>query len=87
MYRLIFSGEELRIDENVKVVPTPGHTLSDVTVLVISKQATTVAIVGKYLLKNQLYVFDFKACIKLVDMLKFKEPFHTVLIGIINQVT
>ncbi|KAJ8735448.1 hypothetical protein PYW07_007068 [Mythimna separata] len=39
-------GEELRIDENVKVVPTPGHTLSDVTVLVISKQATTVAMVG-----------------------------------------
>lgn len=50
----LIAGEELRIDENVKVVPTPGHTLSDVTVLVTSKQATTVAIVGKYNIKISL---------------------------------
>uniref|UniRef100_A0A2A4JUR7 Metallo-beta-lactamase domain-containing protein 1 n=1 Tax=Heliothis virescens TaxID=7102 RepID=A0A2A4JUR7_HELVI len=39
-------GEELRIDDNVKVIPTPGHTLSDVTVIVTSKPAGTVAITG-----------------------------------------
>ncbi|XP_022821545.1 metallo-beta-lactamase domain-containing protein 1 [Spodoptera litura] len=39
-------GEELRIDDNVRVIPTPGHTLSDVTVLVKAVGGATIAIVG-----------------------------------------
>ncbi|XP_013194724.1 metallo-beta-lactamase domain-containing protein 1 [Amyelois transitella] len=39
-------GEEYIINDSVKVIPTPGHTLSDVTVLVHSKDGETVAIAG-----------------------------------------
>ncbi|CAH2236599.1 metallo-beta-lactamase domain-containing protein 1 [Pararge aegeria] len=39
-------GKEFVIDENVKVIPTPGHTLSDVTVLVNSTAKQTVAVTG-----------------------------------------
>nr|XP_021200346.2 metallo-beta-lactamase domain-containing protein 1 [Helicoverpa armigera] len=39
-------GEDFKIDEHVKVIPTPGHTLSDVTVIVTSKPSGTIAIAG-----------------------------------------
>ncbi|XP_059048137.1 metallo-beta-lactamase domain-containing protein 1 [Achroia grisella] len=39
-------GEEYTINNSVKLIPTPGHTLSDVTVLVVSKDADIVAITG-----------------------------------------
>ncbi|XP_045458690.1 metallo-beta-lactamase domain-containing protein 1-like isoform X1 [Melitaea cinxia] len=39
-------GEEFKINNNVKVIPTPGHTLTDVTVLVISNSKETVALTG-----------------------------------------
>ncbi|CAG9796722.1 unnamed protein product [Diatraea saccharalis] len=39
------SGEKYYINENVEVLPTPGHTLSDVTVLVKTKEGT-VAVAG-----------------------------------------
>lgn len=32
----------------MRVIPTPGHTLSDVTVLVKTKDREVVAIAGKY---------------------------------------
>ncbi|XP_045777652.1 metallo-beta-lactamase domain-containing protein 1 isoform X2 [Maniola jurtina] len=37
-------GKEYSIDENVKIIPTPGHTLTDVTVLVTSVNKETFAI-------------------------------------------
>ncbi|XP_045458696.1 metallo-beta-lactamase domain-containing protein 1-like isoform X2 [Melitaea cinxia] len=40
-------GEEFKINNNVKVIPTPGHTLTDVTVLVISNSKETVALTGR----------------------------------------
>ncbi|XP_068626856.1 metallo-beta-lactamase domain-containing protein 1 [Battus philenor] len=39
-------GEEYAINDSVKVIPTPGHTLSDVTVLVKSLQNENIAITG-----------------------------------------
>lgn len=39
-------GEEYVISDSVKVIPTPGHTLSDVTVIAISNDAETYAITG-----------------------------------------
>ncbi|KAG7310937.1 hypothetical protein JYU34_003777 [Plutella xylostella] len=39
-------GEDYVINESVKVAPTPGHTLSDVTVLVKTTEDETVAIAG-----------------------------------------
>ncbi|CAK1544609.1 unnamed protein product [Leptosia nina] len=39
-------GEEYVINGSVKVLPTPGHTLSDVTVLVKTKDEGTIAITG-----------------------------------------
>ncbi|XP_023949047.2 metallo-beta-lactamase domain-containing protein 1 isoform X1 [Bicyclus anynana] len=39
-------GKEFIIDDYVKVIPTPGHTLSDVTVLAISSEKETFAIAG-----------------------------------------
>lgn len=48
MFTLPVPGEELRIDDNVRVIPTPGHTLSDVTVLVKAVGGATIAIVGEY---------------------------------------
>lgn len=42
------TGEEYIINESVKVLPTPGHTLSDVTVLVKSVQGEVMAITGEY---------------------------------------
>ncbi|XP_046965899.1 metallo-beta-lactamase domain-containing protein 1 [Vanessa cardui] len=39
-------GKEFNINDNVKVVPTPGHTLTDVTVLVTNSAKETVAITG-----------------------------------------
>lgn len=40
------SGTELVIEEGVKIVPTPGHTLQDVTVIVDSADKGVVAITG-----------------------------------------
>lgn len=34
------------INEDVKIIPTPGHTLSDVTVLVTNQKADVIAIAG-----------------------------------------
>lgn len=42
------------INESVKVIPTPGHTLSDVTVIVKSVQGEVIAIAGKILLTCKL---------------------------------
>jgi glyoxylase-like metal-dependent hydrolase (beta-lactamase superfamily II) len=39
-------GEPFIIDEDVKVVPTPGHTLTDVSVLVNTKDKGLVAVTG-----------------------------------------
>ncbi|CAG4979407.1 unnamed protein product [Parnassius apollo] len=39
-------GEEYIINDTVKVIPTPGHTLSDVTILVTSKNKEQIAITG-----------------------------------------
>ncbi|XP_013176288.1 PREDICTED: metallo-beta-lactamase domain-containing protein 1 isoform X1 [Papilio xuthus] len=39
-------GEEYVINDTVKVIPTPGHTLSDVTVLVKSNKNELIAIAG-----------------------------------------
>lgn len=36
------------IGDSVEVVPTPGHTLSDVTVLVRTKEGPSVAITGTF---------------------------------------
>lgn len=46
------SGEPYVIDEYVKVIPTPGHTLTDVTVTVQTKSEGCVAITGE---ANNLY--------------------------------
>lgn len=46
------AGEEYIINSSVKVIPTPGHTLSDVTVLVDSKGEGVVAITGN----NEIYI-------------------------------
>lgn len=40
------TGEPFIIDESVKVVPTPGHTLTDVSVLVNTKDKELVAVTG-----------------------------------------
>ncbi|GFG38317.1 hypothetical protein Cfor_12196 [Coptotermes formosanus] len=40
------TGEPFIIDEDVKVVPTPGHTLTDVSVLVNTKDKGLVAVTG-----------------------------------------
>ncbi|VVC90517.1 unnamed protein product [Leptidea sinapis] len=40
------NGEEYIINDYVKVIPTPGHTLSDVTVLVTSEDRKVHAIAG-----------------------------------------
>ncbi|XP_026319955.1 metallo-beta-lactamase domain-containing protein 1 [Hyposmocoma kahamanoa] len=39
-------GENYVINESVKIIPTPGHTLSDVTVLVKAVQGEVIAISG-----------------------------------------
>lgn len=44
----LFLGKDYVINEFVKIIPTPGHTLSDVTVLVYTKENTKVAITGKF---------------------------------------
>lgn len=51
----IFIGQEYVINESVKVVPTPGHTLSDVTVLVKSNQGEQVAITGTTDFANSIF--------------------------------
>ncbi|XP_041975836.1 metallo-beta-lactamase domain-containing protein 1 isoform X2 [Aricia agestis] len=33
-------GEELKLNENIRIIPTPGHTLSDVTVIVTTGDGT-----------------------------------------------
>lgn len=43
------------INEDVKIIPTPGHTLSDVTVLVTNQKADVIAIAGITILNNNLY--------------------------------
>ena len=40
------SGEPFIIDEDVKLVPTPGHTLADVSVLVNTKDKGLVSVTG-----------------------------------------
>lgn len=45
---LLNSGEPFIIDEDVKVVPTPGHTLADVTVLVNAKDKGLIAVTGTW---------------------------------------
>ncbi|KAG6452417.1 hypothetical protein O3G_MSEX007606 [Manduca sexta] len=42
----IIAGDEYIINNSVKVIPTPGHTLSDVTVLVDTIDGDTVAVAG-----------------------------------------
>ncbi|OWR54031.1 hypothetical protein KGM_201766 [Danaus plexippus plexippus] len=39
-------GKEFIIDEHVKVLPTPGHTLSDVSVLVTNPENVVIAVTG-----------------------------------------
>lgn len=41
------AGEELIVDDFVKVIATPGHTMSDVSVLVQTEEYGLVAITGK----------------------------------------
>jgi glyoxylase-like metal-dependent hydrolase (beta-lactamase superfamily II) len=43
-----FSGGPFIIDEDVKVVPTPGHTLADVSVLVNTKDRGLVSVTGTF---------------------------------------
>jgi len=43
----IFLGEPYIVDEDIKIVPTPGHTNADVTVLVRTVNLGIVAVVGK----------------------------------------
>jgi glyoxylase-like metal-dependent hydrolase (beta-lactamase superfamily II) len=45
-FSFLTSGEPFIIDEDVKVVPTPGHTLTDVSVLVNTKDKGLVAVTG-----------------------------------------
>ena len=40
------TGEPYIIDDNLKIIPTPGHTLADVTVLVNTKDNGLVAVTG-----------------------------------------
>lgn len=40
------SGQEMQIDEGLKIVPTPGHTLQDVSVLVEKSNKEVIAITG-----------------------------------------
>lgn len=40
------SGEEIQIDIGLRVIPTPGHTLQDVSVLVENTNKGTIAITG-----------------------------------------
>ncbi|CAH2050219.1 unnamed protein product, partial [Iphiclides podalirius] len=42
----IINEEEYIINDTVKVIPTPGHTLTDVTVLVTSTQKELIALTG-----------------------------------------
>lgn len=68
--QFVVSGEEYVINESVKVIPTPGHTLSDVTVLVKSIQEEVIAIAGKILFKNNIFsiilnVETLKTCTRL----------------------
>ncbi|XP_026677484.1 metallo-beta-lactamase domain-containing protein 1-like [Diaphorina citri] len=41
------SGEDYIIDDFIKVTPTPGHTLTDVSVLVQTKDDLLIAVTGK----------------------------------------
>lgn len=40
------AGQEMQIDEGIKIVPTPGHTLQDVSVLVENPFKEVIAITG-----------------------------------------
>lgn len=51
------SGNELIIDEYVKIVPTPGHTLQDVSVIVCTSDKGVVAITGD-LFENERDIND-----------------------------
>lgn len=44
---IFFSGEDYIIDDFIKVTPTPGHTLTDVSVLVQTKDDLLIAVTGK----------------------------------------
>lgn len=39
-------GEEYKINDSVKVIPTPGHTQSDVTVIATTRRGEAIAITG-----------------------------------------
>ncbi|GLG99406.1 hypothetical protein R5R35_011079 [Gryllus longicercus] len=47
------TGEPYVIDDDIKVIPTPGHTLADVTVVVKTKDQGTVAITGDLFEKEE----------------------------------
>lgn len=47
-FALYLTGKEFLVDENVRIIPTPGHTLSDVTVLATSAKNEKVAITGTF---------------------------------------
>ena len=45
---IVFSGEEFFLNDDVKVIPSPGHTVDDVSVVVQTQDLGTVVIAGKY---------------------------------------
>ncbi|XP_035233651.1 metallo-beta-lactamase domain-containing protein 1-like, partial [Stegodyphus dumicola] len=47
IYFAFEEGNPYKISENVEVIATPGHTLSDVSVIVKKTTLGTVAVVGK----------------------------------------
>lgn len=69
-------GEEYIIDEDVSVVPTPGHTSDDVSVLVKSRQYGIVAVAGVYVPKMLI-----------LTLFHTLETIHGVLVCRINVLT
>lgn len=53
----IVLGNEFVINKHVRVVPTPGHTLTDVSVLVTTPDKNIVAISGKFYRIPMLFPF------------------------------
>ena len=45
---MYFSGEPYKIDDKMQVIPTPGHTTADVSVVVKTDDLGTVIIAGLY---------------------------------------
>jgi glyoxylase-like metal-dependent hydrolase (beta-lactamase superfamily II) len=46
MYFLCIQGIPYEIDDDVEVVPTPGHTGADISVIVSNTELGTVAVAG-----------------------------------------